>query len=83
MEFYAAGWQTGVWKSDERGQRWQKLWDAPGIEAIFDIQVDTLAPDHLLVGTDGQGVFESFDRGRTWKFAGLAGGKVKQITLYP
>jgi photosystem II stability/assembly factor-like uncharacterized protein len=80
---YAAGWRTGLWKSTDDGAQWAKLWPAPGIEAIFCIHVDRLNPDHILLGTDGQGVFESFDGGGQWKFAGLDGGKVKQIVIYP
>jgi photosystem II stability/assembly factor-like uncharacterized protein len=34
-------------------------------------------------GTDGDGVFESRDRGKTWHHAGLEGGKIKQIAIYP
>jgi len=80
---YAAGWQTGLWVSKDAGGSWEQLWESPGIEAIFCITVDPLEAQHLLVGTDGQGVFESTDGGRTWNAVGLDGGKIKDIKIYP
>jgi photosystem II stability/assembly factor-like uncharacterized protein len=80
---YAAGWQTGIWRSADDGKQWAPFWSAPGIGVIFCVYVDPRNPDHLLVGTDGQGIFESFDQGRQWRFAGLDGGKVKHIVIYP
>jgi photosystem II stability/assembly factor-like uncharacterized protein len=74
---YAAGWQTGVWSSTDGGGTWSLLWSDPAIEAIFSIAIDPANARHLCVGTDGQGVYESFDAGATWARAGLMGGKVR------
>jgi len=80
---YAGGWQSGLWESDGTGRSWRRLWADPNVEAIFAVCVDPRDPNHLLVGTDGQGVYESTDRGRSWNRGGLMGGKVKQIEFYP
>ena len=80
---YAAGWRTGVWTSTDGGGTWSLLWSDTAIEAIFSIAIDPANARHLCVGTDGQGVYESFDAGRTWARAGLMGGKVKEIGFYP
>jgi len=79
---YAAGWQTGLWQSTDAGEHWTRLWDAPGIEAIFCLAVDPLEQEHLLMGTDGQGVLESTDGGVSWKSVGLDGAKIKDIKIY-
>jgi len=80
---YTGGYQTGLWKSDDGGPSWSLLWQAPDIEAIFTIFVHPDDPHHLLVGTSGQGIFESLDGGTTWSYAGMKGCHVKQIELYP
>ncbi len=80
---YAGGYRTGLWKSDDGGMSWQLLWQDNDIEAIFTIFIQPDHPKHILLGTSGQGVFESFDEGQTWTYAGLKGCHVKQIEFYP
>jgi photosystem II stability/assembly factor-like uncharacterized protein len=80
---YTGGYKTGLWKSDDRGLTWNILWDGSEIEAIFTIFVHPDEPRHLMIGTSGQGVFESLDGGKTWRNVGLRGCHVKQIELYP
>jgi len=82
-ELYAGGWMTGVWRSVDRGATWSPIWADPLVESVLCIFVDPENPRHLLVGTDGQGVVESRDGGRTWAHAGLYGGKIKQLAFYP
>jgi photosystem II stability/assembly factor-like uncharacterized protein len=82
-DLYAAGWKSGLWRSEDGGQTWTQTWPADGIEAIYSIFVDPQDPDHLMAGTVGLGIFESLDHGRTWRSAGLTGAQVKQIELYP
>jgi len=36
-----------------------------------------------MIGTSGQGIYESLDAGKTWRHAGLQGCQVRQIELYP
>jgi photosystem II stability/assembly factor-like uncharacterized protein len=80
---YAAGYQTGVWRSDDDGRTWQQIWPAPEIEAIYSLCVDPANADHLLIGTNGKGIYESLDQGKTWKPAGLEGMHLRQILFCP
>ena len=82
-DLYAAGWQTGVWRSEDGGATWKQVWSSPAFEAIYSICVDPQDASHILVGTVGAGLYESYDRGATWRHAGLMGGQVKQIEFYP
>ncbi|MBM4162424.1 MAG: hypothetical protein FJ217_15150 [Ignavibacteria bacterium] len=80
---YAGGYRTGLWKSENLGRTWSLVSPAPNVEAIYSIFVHPDDPKHLLIGTCGQGVYESFDGGGSWKNIGLQGAHVKQIELYP
>lgn len=82
-DLYAGGWQTGLWRSENGGATWSHVWSDPACEAVYSIHVDPADPGHLLVGSAGAGVFESHDRGVSWKHAGLSGAQVKQIESYP
>ena len=82
-DIYAAGWKTGLWRSTDEGVSWEQVWSAPGVEAVYSLFVYPADPDHLLVGTVGNGILESLDRGRSWRPSGLDGTQVKQIELYP
>lgn len=82
-DLYAAGWKSGLWRSEDAGATWAQIWPAEGVEAIYSIAVDPDDSSHLLTGTVGSGVFESRDRGRTWQSIGLTGAQVKQIEFYP
>jgi photosystem II stability/assembly factor-like uncharacterized protein len=79
---YAGGYKTGLWKSDDNGRSWFLLWLDPDIEAIYTIFVHPTQPNHLMVGTSGQGIYESLDAGKTWRNIGLRGCHVKEIQLY-
>jgi len=80
---YAAGWKSGVWRSTDGGMHWNETWRDVAIEAIFCFLVDRERPDHVFMGTDGNGVYESNDGGVHWSFAGLRGGKIKHLYVYP
>jgi len=80
---YAGGYQTGVWQSHDLGKSWEQLWSAPEIEAIYSLFVDPANSNHLFVGTNGKGIYESTDGGKFWQAAGLSGAHVKQINSFP
>lgn len=79
---YAAGFQTGVWKSEDDGVTWRQIWSAPDIGAIYTIFVHPDHSDHIIVGTNGKGMFESVDGGNTWHQAGFPNAHIRQIELY-
>jgi photosystem II stability/assembly factor-like uncharacterized protein len=80
---YAGGYKTGLWTSTDAGLTWYLLYQNPDIEAIFTIFVEKTDSRHVMIGTSGQGIYESYDAGKTWRFAGLQGCQVRQIELYP
>lgn len=82
-DLYAAGWHTGLWRSEDGGATWKPVWSSQAFEAIYSISVDPQNVSHILVGTVGAGLYESHDRGATWRHAGLKGAQVKQIEFYP
>lgn len=79
---YAGGFRSGFWKSEDKGKSWSLLWNAEGVETIFTVFVHPTTPSHLIIGTSGQGCYESMDGGKTWREAGLTGASVRQIELY-
>lgn len=82
-DLYAGGWRSGLWRSEDGGVSWQQVWRGDDTEAIYSIMVDPGDRSHVMVGTVGSGIFESLDRGQTWRGAGLSGAQVKQIEFYP
>jgi len=80
---YAGGFKTGLWVSTDSGVSWRLLWQNPDIEAISTIYIEKNDSRHLMIGTSGQGIYESLDAGMTWRHAGLKGCQVRQIELYP
>lgn len=82
-EVYAAGWKTGLLRSTDQGASWEQVWSAPGIDAIYSLFVYPGDTAHILLGTVGQGILESRDRGNSWRPFGLDGAQVKQIEIYP
>ncbi|HYC77661.1 MAG TPA: glycosyl hydrolase, partial [Planctomycetota bacterium] len=53
--------------SDDAGRTWRQAGEADKHVDNHALIVDPADPDHLLVGCDG-GLYESFDRARTWRF---------------
>src|SRR5215467_12334591 len=45
------------------------------------LAADSLHPEIIYVGTQGNGVLRSNDRGKTWRSAGLAGQIVKALAI--
>ena len=80
---FAGGFKTGLWISTNAGVSWKLLWQNLDIESIATIYIEKNNPRHLMIGTTGQGIYESLDAGTTWRFAGLQGCQVRQIELYP
>ncbi|MCL5055775.1 MAG: glycoside hydrolase [Firmicutes bacterium] len=76
---YAGAAPAALFRSDDKGETWNEikglskhetrdLWEpCKGGLCLHSILVDPGNPNHLTVGISAAGVFESFNRGETWK----------------
>lgn len=74
---YAAGWRwgigSGVWKSNDRGLTWQKVYDN-GNDPVFSVAVDPTNPNRVFAGgliysgeTSFTVIWRTTDGGSVWK----------------
>jgi len=82
---YAGVSGSGVWRSRDGGETWQKT--GPGIRpwaAILDLLV-LRSPDPVLYAGAWDGVYRSTDEGRTWQrlARGLGDVLVRALALHP
>jgi photosystem II stability/assembly factor-like uncharacterized protein len=80
--WYVAVGSGGVWKTENRGNTWQPLFDKQASYSIGDIAIDPSNPDTIWVGSGenvsgrhvgyGDGVYRSRDGGKNWENLGLA-----------
>ena len=71
----------GVWKTTNNGTTWEPVFDKEAVSTIGDIAIAPSDPSIVWVGTGepnnrqssswGDGVYKSFDGGKTWKNMGL------------
>lgn len=80
---YAAGWESGILRSADGGESWEALPGPLAGRTLLSLAVHPEDTRRLVAGTDGEGVYESSDGGRTWSRAGLMGAKVTSIQFYP
>src|SRR5437899_7883108 len=84
----------GVWKTDDYGRTWKPLFDEQPTGSIGAIAVAPSNPNILYVGSGeglqrpdlstGDGIYKSFDAGRTWTHLGLRDGQqIPQIIVDP
>ncbi len=75
---------SGIYKSKDGGQRWNKLHipDAEGKE-FWSLSVHPQKPDTLFAGSSPVGVYRSDDGGETWKFCGEPVGSEERIEGLP
>lgn len=66
--------------SDESGWRVETVLDGP---SPVTLAADPQSPDVVYAGTQGNGVYRSADRGRSWASLGLAGRVVKSLAVSP
>ncbi|MCZ6669556.1 MAG: DUF1684 domain-containing protein [Acidobacteria bacterium] len=84
----------GLWKSENRGNTWEPIFDDQPVAAIGAVKVFQPIPDIVWVGTGegntrnsvsvGNGMYKSIDAGRTWKHLGLEKTeRISRILLHP
>ncbi len=86
--FYAGTPNGGVWKTTSAGETWYPIFDSiKSVSSIGAVEVASSDPNVVYVGTGdlnsfleglGDGMYKSFDAGRTWRRIGLEG--TQQIT---
>jgi hypothetical protein len=82
--YYVGAASGGIFKSTDGGFRWQPIFDKEPVQSIGALALDPNNHSIIWAGTGeswvirdavtlGDGVYKSFDAGRTWKHMGLDG----------
>src|SRR6202521_2964929 len=81
LTVFAGSASGGVWKSVNGGTTFKPVFDAPDVQSIGAVAIDSADPKNVWVGTGeswvrnsvsiGDGVYKSTDGGETWNNAGL------------
>lgn len=79
--WYLANGSSGLWKTTNRGNDWQPIFDEGGSYSLGCVTIDPGNPDVVWLGTGenssnrsvgyGDGVYKSTDGGKSWKNMGL------------
>ncbi len=79
--WYLACASGGFWKTTNRGNNWEPIFDEGGSYSLGCVTIDTRNPDIIWLGTGenssnrsvgyGDGVYKSIDGGQSWKCMGL------------
>lgn len=64
--FLGARWEGGYHRSDDGGETWRHEAVGPLFRRVDQVWVDPVRPELLYAGTHHQGLFRSFNRGRSW-----------------
>ena len=91
---YVGAASGGVWKSEDRGDSWQPIFEHEATASIGDVAVAPSNHNILWVGTgednlfragiEGTGMYKSTDAGKTWQQMGLSdSGTIGRILVHP
>jgi photosystem II stability/assembly factor-like uncharacterized protein len=91
---YVGAASGGVWKSLDRGDTWQPVFEHEATASVGDVAVAPSNPDIVWVGTGednlfraglaGTGIYKSTDAGKTWTHMGLTdSGTIGRIIVHP
>ena len=79
--WYLAHASSGLWKTTNRGNDWQPIFDEGGSYSLGCVMIDARNPEVVWLGTGenisnrsvgyGDGVYKSTDGGQSWKNMGL------------
>ena len=79
-----AGWDMGVYVSDDGGEQWAARNDGLPTDDFYEIIFDANVPGRLWAATLEQGLYRSDDLGRTWTYDGLYGTLIFDLSfVYP
>jgi photosystem II stability/assembly factor-like uncharacterized protein len=92
--FYFGSVNGGVWETVDAGRTWQPIFDAQPVQSIGAIAVAPSDPNIIYVGSgeadmrsdiaQGDGMYKSTDRGRTWTHIGLADSQqIGRVVVHP
>ena len=65
-----ARWEGGFFRSPDGGQSWEHAWINGIFRRVDELRVDPFDPSLYYAFTHHQGLFRSFNRGRSWVAAG-------------
>jgi Zn-dependent metalloprotease/photosystem II stability/assembly factor-like uncharacterized protein len=65
-EIVYAGTSQGIYKSSNRGVRWERMNNGLSVLDVRALAVDPADPETVYAGTHGGGVFKSRNGGQTW-----------------
>lgn len=91
---YVGAASGGVWKSEDRGDTWQPVFEHEATASVGDVAVAPSNPNIVWVGTgednlfraglEGTGIYKSTDAGKTWTHMGLTeSGTIGRIIVHP
>src|SRR5438445_3650817 len=92
--YYFGAVGGGVWKTTNGGITWEPIFDSQPIASIGALAVAPSNPNIIFVGTGeadfrsnltyGNGVYRSYDGGRSWKNVGLTASRhISRIVVDP
>jgi photosystem II stability/assembly factor-like uncharacterized protein len=92
--FYFGSVNGGVWETIDAGRTWQPIFDGQPIGSIGALAVAPSNPSVIYVGSgeadmrsdiaQGDGMYKSTDRGKTWTHAGLADSQqIGRVVVHP
>jgi photosystem II stability/assembly factor-like uncharacterized protein len=80
--WYLANASGGLWKTTNRGNNWEPIFDEGGSYSLGCVTIDTRNSDVIWLGTGenssnrsvgyGDGIYKSTDGGQSWKHMGLS-----------
>ena len=93
---YVGAASGGIFKTEDRGQTWDPIFDDAGSLAIGDLAIAAIDQDIIYAGTgesnagggslayDGDGIYRSADGGSSWENIGLKdAGSVGRVVIHP
>ena len=82
-EVLFVGTQRGVYRSQDRGDHWQRM-HLPEGRTVWSLQFHPHNPQVMFLGTEGSEVYTSNDGGETWHYThgSLIFPGVSQILIY-